>query len=132
MTKAIKVFMLILLIATSWSVMGCSSDDDNDNGKESSSSIVGTWRYTYELSEYNTNGYVLTTLNPNGTGVTYTKEGIYDYTASFTYTYSNSTKELIFFYEDGEMDTYTVLTISSTMLQVMDEYGDVIVYNRVK
>ena len=132
MVRTIRLLLVVLLMATSWVAVGCSSDDDDNGGRGSSSSLVGTWRYTYESSYGEGTAYTLITFKSNGTGVLYEKDSYYEDRESFRYTYSKSTKELIWYYDDGETESYTVLNISSRTLEVMDEYGDVIVLKRVE
>ncbi|MBO5185898.1 MAG: lipocalin family protein [Prevotella sp.] len=107
-------------------------DDDNNDGNKYSSGIVGTWRYSYESSHGAMEGYVFMTFNSNGTGVMREQDGSFSDELRFTYTYSKSTGSLILDYTDGEREKYTVLSITSNEMKVLDEYGDLTVLKRVR
>ncbi|MBP3510455.1 MAG: lipocalin family protein [Prevotella sp.] len=132
MTKTIRFFLVILLMATSWVAVGCSSDDDDNGGGKSSSGIVGTWRYVFESSYGSTEGTVLITFDSDGTGVLREQDGYYNDVEVFTYVYSKSTGMLIVTYTDGEREIYTVLSVTSNELKLLDEYNDLMVLKRVK
>ena len=132
MVKTIRFFLVILLMATSWVAVGCSSDDDDNGGGKSSSGIVGTWRYVFESSYGSTEGTVLITFDSDGTGVLREQDGYYNDVEVFTYVYSKSTGMLIVTYTDGEREIYTVLSVTSNELKLLDEYNDLMVLKRVK
>ena len=133
MTKTIRFFLVILLMATSWVAVGCSSDDDDNGGGKSSSGIVGTWRYVFGSSLGSTeDGTVLITFDSDGTGVLREQDGYYNDVEAFTYVYSKSTGMLIVTYTDGEREIYTVLSVTSNELKLLDGYDDLMVLKRVK
>ncbi len=132
MVKTIRLLLVVLLMATSWVAVGCSSDDDDNGGRGSSSSLVGTWRYTYESSYGEGTAYTLITFKSNGTGVLYEKDSYYEDREPFNYVYSKSTKELTVYYDDGETESYTVLNVSSSTLQLLNPDGYVTVLKRVE
>jgi len=98
------------------------SSGNTGGGETISSSIVGTWKYTFSA------GYEIITFNADGTGflkeVDY--EDGYSYTENFAYTYDEANKTLkITYHEDGNpyIDTMKVKSVSATMLIIENEEG---------
>ncbi len=122
--KQLKYFLILFLVPMmAFAFTGCSSDDDdNDGGKKSSSSIVGTWRYNFST------GYQIVTFNSNGTGSMREHDNYdgMDYTDYFRYSYNKSAGFISVIYDDDDIEYYTVRSVTSSELIVIDEDGDTI------
>lgn len=111
-----KFLTLMLAVMVSMTIIGCSSDDDsNDNA----ASLAGTWRMDFD------GGYLEIVFNSDGTGTLKNFYETYDYEYSypFEYTYNESSGRLKVIDSYGDIQIFTVLTVTETKLVMEDEDG---------
>lgn len=111
--KKIFNYLLIvtLLLGTAVSFNSCKDDDEDSN----KSKIVGTWKYSDE------EGYMLMTLNSDGTGKiveSWTRYNIYE-TESITYSYNGN---VLTIYAGDEVEYSTLTWVDKN--HFIDEDGD--------
>ena len=103
MKKVFNYLLIVtLLLGTAVSFNSCKDDDEEDGKNGNGYSIVGTWKYSSE------EGYMLMTLNSNGTGKiveSWSRYNIYE-TESIAYSYNGN---VLTIYAGDEVE-YWVLT----------------------
>ena len=110
MNKLIKgawsLTVLVVMMMLSASLTSCKDDKDDD--KISTESLVGVWRSDFSC------GYQLMTLEKNGrysfVEIDYESE---NWSATGTYAVKNN---VITIQSEGEIEVYTILTLTSTKL----------------
>ncbi len=120
--KSLKVFTtLFLCVILCLGFVSCSDDDG------SASALVGIWECVdedeYYTVEFKSNGVVVMS-----------GEGYYDgeweyWTERGTYIYEGG--ELVVEFDD-EFIVFEVVSLTSNMLKLQDEYGDLYTYRRVE
>ena len=102
-----------------------SCGDDDDDEKDGGTSIVGTWRYSYDYYGED-EGYEQYIFKRDGSGF-YEDWGyengraeLYDRMA-ITYSYSEKDKELVIIEDDGDVFQYTVVALTSTRLVLLEK-----------
>lgn len=127
MKKIIFNWLAALLTIIMCIGLEACKDDDNDS-KQTTNSIIGTWRYDSSA------GYVLITFREDGTGVEYEYdpydgmgEGMLD-ADSFTWAQNKNT--IIIKFDDGYTEIFENVSISSNTLKWVDPDGYTIIYKR--
>lgn len=114
--KRAKIFSSILFVMfLSLFIIGCSSDDEENN--QMLSEIVGTWRCNYE------DGYDLIIFRSNGTG-TWTEQAYDSGGSTRNIAYEINGNKLIITDEEGYIEIYNIAKLSSSLLVLVDEDGD--------
>lgn len=127
--KKFNYLLLSMLMAVSFGLCftSCSSDDD-DNGGDSKSLLVGTWKlveereiYIYngqteEETEYPQNAYYVFT---DKTVTVNDPEDLLN-GKTLKYTYNSTTKKLVV----GEFIDFLVLELTPTTMKTKSEFGD--------
>lgn len=117
----IKTLALLAILFMGLSFVSCSSDDNDDDGgnkTEFVESLVGTWKKDFST------GYELITFKSNGKG-TMKEFDIDEYHEdSFSYSYNASKKVLKINWDDDYTEEWTVISLTSKKLVVMDEEGN--------
>lgn len=128
MKKNFLSLMAILMVAVvSACFVSCSKDDSNNNEESNNeTSIVGTWRRDFSW------GYILLTLNPDGTGLLSEYEkGKLEYSDPISYYFDKEKDKYMIIEQDGE---YTYITpvqyYDKTTLVVMED-GETKTWTRV-
>lgn len=119
MKKNLLNWMTIMMVAIV-SVGFVSCDDDDEDEKGGTVSIVGTWSLNFGISDYGTNDCCLLTFYQNGT-VKYQEydNGEWEKEDTYNYTYSNGI--LCFIYSNGEeRETIEVISLTETKLVLKD------------
>ena len=116
----IKTLALLAILFMGLSFVSCSSDDNDDDGGNNTEiveSLVGTWKWSDD------EGYQLITFKSNGKGSAKNvdKDGVYE--ESFSYSYNASKKVLKINWDDDDTAEWTVTSLTSKKLVVMDEEG---------
>lgn len=115
MKKNLLNWMTILMVAiVSIGFVSCGNDDDDDK-KGGTVSLVGTWSLNFGPDDY-----CLLTFYQNGT-VKYQEydDGQWEEEDTYNYTYNNSILHLT--YSDGrERETIEVISLSETKLVLKD------------
>ena len=106
------LFILLILVVTSFAFVSCSSDDDDDN--QYTSAIVGTWKLT-EVRMSETGSYITwpfkTTYASFKSDGTYYGSGYFE-TGSGTWSLKGNTIKT---YVDGKLYvSYDILSVTST------------------
>jgi hypothetical protein len=114
--------LLVVLLVSGFTLVGCLGDDD-DNPSSSSSDLIGTWSLT-AMSENGDNippeyfGEVTVTINDGGTG-TVIEDGV---TSNFTWSVSGNKLTVT---EDGETRIMDFSVSGNTLTLTFREiYGD--------
>lgn len=102
---------LLMVLAVGVTATSCGSDDDDDNKKSetTTSGIVGTWKQTFS------SGYIILTFNSNGTG-SYVEFDSADGNHSQTFSWTMRGNNVALVDDDGNIETYTVVSLTSTNL----------------
>ena len=122
MKKNFFYWMTILMVAiVSVNLVSCGDDDDDAPTPTTTPSIIGTWRFDYD------GGYELVTFKSNGKGTVREyhlwEGGLDDDEETFKYVFNPSTMILTITYEDGDVSTCIVTTLTSeTMVIDGDTY----------
>lgn len=106
--------MLMFMALTSIMFVACGDDDEGGGGNNSA--LVGSWKYDFN------GGYLVATLKSDNTG-TLKEYSNYSGTTSdekFRYSYNASDKHLRIVFEDGDVNDYTVISVTSNSLKVLD------------
>ena len=124
MKKYLISLLTIMMVAmVGFSFVSCSDDDDDNgssNGGSNSSSnysIVGTWRWDDDESDY----YEIFTFRKDGTGTWTEYEDGESYSEPFSYQYYPSTHKLVIHAGD-EVETSNVYINGDTMIWDGDIY----------
>ena len=113
--KLKKAWFLPMLIMTLMSCLVLTSCGDDDKDDPSSASIVGSWRTEFS------GGYYQVTFEKNGKYSEVNYEPVYGADTDLTMVDS-----------EGDKYYYTILTLTSDKLVLMDEDGDSDIFARVK
>ena len=103
------------------SFVSCSSDDNDDDGgnkTEFVESLAGTWKKDFST------GYELITFKSNGKGTMKEFDEDEYHEESFSYSYNASKKVLKINWDDDYTEEWTVISLTSKKLVVMDEEGN--------
>lgn len=117
---------ILKLLAVLWTAAimsvaftSCSKDDDDDKDEKEESLIIGTWRDSAdeEWDEY--------TFKKDGS---FTSQDSWGYDETGTYIYEHPNLKLR--YEEGDVELYRVISISSSKLVLQDEDYDIFTYTK--
>lgn len=129
----LNLLAVLALVVTCVGFASCSSDDDDDKNKDGENaiagSIVGTWRSSISDGE----GYMTYVFNSDNTGYSQEfDEGRLHNPDFFTWMYNSNTKvvSMIFPDEDNYVETWTIKSISSKSITIIDEDGYEETYTR--
>ncbi len=116
--------MLILVDSDgdSYTFTRTSSGSGGDDAQPETTSVVGTWTYSYGNGDYDR---VVFRSDGSGYWEEYSNADRQSYTDPFTYTYNPTRKELkILFSGESYTDVYTVVSLSKSKLVLEDEDGE--------
>ena len=124
--KTFKTLTTLLMVIISLGITSCGNDD-NEDGSSSSASIIGTWQ-----SKDGNNFIITLRINNNGSFTMTEKENYQgeweSYTSRGEYKYED---DILTFYEDGDVYSYTIISITSKIMKLEDDEGDTITFNKI-
>lgn len=120
-------FMMVTIVSIGF--VSCGDDDDDGNQKDSTVSIVGTWRHDFS------SGYILLILKSNGKGLLEeydsSSRGI-EYSEEITYYYDKEKGRYMIIEKDGDATyTYPIQYYNETTLVLVNPDGKSETYTRV-
>lgn len=113
--KKLKILSMLMFVALT-SIMFVACGDDDDGGDGNNSALVGSWKYDFN------GGYLVATFKSDNTGILkeYSNYSGMMGDEKFRYSYNASDKHLRIVFEDGDVNDYTVISVTSNSLKVLD------------
>lgn len=105
-----------MFVALTSALFVACGDDDDDDGGGNSTALVGSWKYDFS------DGYLVITIKGDGTGSLkeYSNYAGLEESETFRYVYNESTKALRVTFADGDVNDYTVISVTSSTLKLLD------------
>jgi len=128
---------MLTVLAVGFAMTSCGDDDETPADAATlpadaatlpadAATLYGLW--TYSVDDYTENLY----FSANGSGYSLSDVGTeYEDKDNFTYTYNSGIIVILYEGDDDETETLQVLTLTSNLLTIKNEDGDVATFTRV-
>lgn len=110
-------FMLVMIASVCF-FASCSDDEDDKKTSDNTTSsfIVGTWKYQFDI-----NGYVMWTFKADGSGSYYEwDDGEIDGSDTFTYTLDEEHERIAFYFTNRHSEVVKYTKKSNTVITIYD------------